>query len=74
MTKRACQCETDWLKRHIEGRLDEREQDRLASHIESCEECRNALDALAGDESFWRDLRDFLARRATIFERCKQTV
>jgi serine/threonine protein kinase/WD40 repeat protein len=61
MTKRACQCETDWLKRHIEGRLDEREQDRLATHIESCEECRNALDALAGDQTFWRDLRDFLA-------------
>jgi serine/threonine protein kinase/WD40 repeat protein len=61
MSKRECQCETDWLKRHIEGRLDEWEQDRLASHIESCEECRNALDALAGDENFWRDVRDFLA-------------
>jgi serine/threonine-protein kinase len=61
MTKRACQCETDWLKRHLEGRLDEREQDRLASHIQSCEECRNALDALAGDQNFWRDLRNFLA-------------
>ena len=62
MTRRACQCQTDWLKRHIEGRLDEREQDALASHIENCEECRNALDALAGDESLWRDLRDFLAQ------------
>jgi serine/threonine protein kinase len=61
MTRRACQCETGWLKRHFEGRLDESEEDKLASHIENCEECRNALDALAGDESFWRDLRDFLA-------------
>lgn len=64
MTRRACQCQTDWLKRHIEGRLDEREQDRLASHIESCEECRNALDALAADESLWRDLRAFLAHES----------
>jgi serine/threonine protein kinase/WD40 repeat protein len=61
MTRRACHCETDWLKRHIEGRLDEREQNRLASHIETCEECRTALDALAGDETFWRDLRELLA-------------
>ena len=74
MSRRACQCETDWLKRHIEGRLDEREQDRLASHIESCEECRNDLDTLAGDETFWRNMRGFLGSRATILERRKETV
>jgi serine/threonine protein kinase len=64
MTNRPCQRETDRLKRHLEGRLDESEQDRLASHIESCEDCRNALDALAGDESLWRDLRNFLVHES----------
>ena len=60
MVDRACECETDRLRRHVEGRLEEDEQELLAAHLERCEQCRSSLEALAGDEDLWRDLRFFL--------------
>ena len=60
MVDRACECETDRLRRHVEGRLGEDEQEMLAAHLERCEQCRGSLDALAGDDGLWRDLRFFL--------------
>ena len=60
MVRRACDCETDRLKRHLEGRLGEVEQEVLAAHLDRCAECRGALDALAGDDRLWSDLRLFL--------------
>ncbi len=60
MVDRACECETDRLRRHVEGRLGEDEQELLAAHLECCEQCRSSLEALAGDEGLWRDLRFFL--------------
>jgi prepilin-type N-terminal cleavage/methylation domain-containing protein len=44
----------------VEGRLEESEQEMLADHLERCEQCRGALDALAGDDRLWSDLRAFL--------------
>ena len=60
MADRACGCETDRLRRHVEGRLGEDEQELLAAHLDRCEECRCSLEALAGDDGLWRDLRFFL--------------
>jgi prepilin-type N-terminal cleavage/methylation domain-containing protein len=60
MVDRVCECETDRLRRHVEGRLGEDEQELLAAHLERCEQCRGSLEALAGDEGLWRDLRFFL--------------
>ena len=60
MVDRACGCETDRLRRHVEGRLGEDEQELLAAHLDRCEQCRGSLDALAGDDGLWRDLRFFL--------------
>ncbi len=37
---RACECETDRLRRHVEGRLGEDEQELLAAHLDRCEQCR----------------------------------
>jgi len=44
----------------VEGQLGEDEQELLAAHLERCEQCRGSLEALAGDEGLWRDLRFFL--------------
>ncbi len=60
MVDRACECETDRLRRHVEGRLGEDEQEVLAAHLDRCEQCRGSLEALAGDDGLWRDLRFFL--------------
>jgi serine/threonine protein kinase len=60
MVDRACECETDRLRRHVEGRLGENEQELLAAHLDRCEQCRDSLEALAGDDRLWRDLRFFL--------------
>ncbi|MFI5455668.1 MAG: DUF1559 domain-containing protein [Isosphaerales bacterium] len=60
MVDRACECETDRLRRHVEGRLGEDEQELLAAHLDRCEQCRGSLEALAGDDGLWRDLRFFL--------------
>jgi eukaryotic-like serine/threonine-protein kinase len=60
MVDRACGCETDRLRRHVEGRLGEDEQELLAAHLDRCEQCRSSLEALAGDDGLWRDLRFFL--------------
>ena len=60
MVDRACGCETARLRRHVEGRLGEDEQEVLAAHLDRCEQCRGSLEALAGDDGLWRDLRFFL--------------
>ena len=60
MLDRACECETDRLRRHVAGRLGEDEQELLAAHLEGCQQCRGSLEALAGDDGLWRDLRYFL--------------
>ena len=63
MVERACNCETDRLRRHVEGRLGEgRRGNAGLAHLEAtrCEQCRGSLDALAGDDRLWRDLRFFL--------------
>ena len=60
MVDRACECETDRLRRHVEGRLGEDEQELLTAHLDRCEQCRGSLEALAGDDRLWHDLRFFL--------------
>jgi eukaryotic-like serine/threonine-protein kinase len=60
MVDHACECETDRLRRHVEGRLGEDEQELLTAHLDRCERCRGSVEALAGDDGLWRDLRFFL--------------
>ena len=42
-------CDEDRLRRHLKGTLAEGEQDELASHLDDCQACRDALDELASD-------------------------
>ncbi len=60
MVDRACECESDRLRRHVEGLLGEDEQELLTAHLDRCAHCRGSLEALAGDDDLWRDLRFFL--------------
>jgi prepilin-type N-terminal cleavage/methylation domain-containing protein/prepilin-type processing-associated H-X9-DG protein len=60
MVARAGECDTDRLWRHVEGRLGDDEQPLLAAHLDRCRECQKALDAIAGGDDLWRDLRLFL--------------
>ncbi len=59
-------CDVIWLRRFLDGLLKEHEQDDLAVHLEVCEGCRLALDAMATDGRLWGTLREFLGGEAEL--------
>ena len=49
MLARAAQCDHDRLRRLLDGDLPEHDEAAVASHVESCESCRQQLESLAAD-------------------------
>lgn len=47
-------CNIDQLVRLVEQELTPDETNRVESHLATCRECQNKLEALAGPESFWK--------------------
>jgi serine/threonine-protein kinase len=47
------------MRELLEGTLPEAEQARLEAHLEGCEACRRAFDAVAAEGRFWDDLRRY---------------
>ena len=60
MVAYAHDCDEDRLRRLLDGQLEQDEQDHLAAHLDACEECRLALDAMATDGRSWKTLREFI--------------
>ncbi len=61
MLARTTQCDHDRLRSLLDGDLSERAEAEVASHVESCETCRQKLQTLAADESWWGETRELLA-------------
>jgi WD40 repeat protein len=61
MVSRPFDCDPNRLRRLLDDRLDDPDQAELADHLESCDDCRRTLDALAAGTRWWTDARDFLA-------------
>ena len=57
-------CDEGRLRRLLDGLLEEDEQDDLVLHLDVCEGCRLALDAMATDGRSWGTLREFLGGAA----------
>ena len=54
-------CDRERLKRLLEGGLSDADQTAVAGHVETCETCREQLDAFAADPSWWRETREMLS-------------
>jgi eukaryotic-like serine/threonine-protein kinase len=65
MVSRPFHCDPEQLRRLLDDRLDEPEQDELAAHLESCPGCRRTLDAMAAGTHWWSAARAFLAPEPT---------
>ena len=54
-------CDCERLKRLLDGGLSDADQTAVAVHVETCETCREQLDAFAADPSWWRETREMLS-------------
>jgi serine/threonine-protein kinase len=61
MAARASHCNQDQLKRLLEGALSAAAADDLTEHVEDCDTCRQQMETLAGDESWWVHAHLFLS-------------
>jgi tRNA A-37 threonylcarbamoyl transferase component Bud32 len=55
MTSRPYECDHDRLRLSLEDRLSEAQQTELAGHLECCQDCRQALEAMAAASRYWGD-------------------
>src|SRR3569623_2134842 len=53
-------CNPKLIGRLLRRELCGEEQATLESHLEVCSTCREMLDAMTADVSWWRETRDFL--------------
>lgn len=56
MTNRSNTCDADRLKQLLADQLPEPLQAEVAEHVAECSECRQYLDSLAGDPSWWSEV------------------
>lgn len=54
-------CDTAQLQRLIDEDLTDAEQASVALHVDTCVMCRQQLERLAGDETWWHQSREFLS-------------
>ena len=66
MVSRPDRCDPDRLGLLLEDRLPEVDQAELAEHLDGCESCRKALDAMAAGGAWWAEARRYLAPAPTV--------
>lgn len=54
-------CDAQWIDRLLAHELSTQQQAALESHLEVCAACRDALDCMTADASWWHEARDFLS-------------
>ncbi|MDB5387861.1 MAG: prkC 10 [Planctomycetaceae bacterium] len=54
-------CDAARLQRLIDDGLSDSEQAELARHLDVCPRCRQQLEGLAADETWWHQTREFLS-------------
>ncbi len=60
MTKATTKCDHRLLRTLVEGGLSTREREEREQHLSTCEECREELKNLAGDDSWWSGVKEYL--------------
>lgn len=60
MTKTNGQCDSRLLRGLVEGGLTTRDRHDREDHLATCEKCREELENLAGDDSWWSGVREYL--------------
>ncbi len=60
MVSHRLRCDPERLKLLLLDRLPRQRQAELARHIETCQSCRERLEALAADPVLWREVGQFL--------------
>lgn len=61
MVARSSHCNPNQLKRLLDGGLTASLADDVTRHLENCADCRQHMETLAGNESWWDDARRFLS-------------
>ena len=54
-------CDPKMIDRLLFHDLSGEEQAALEAHLEVCSTCRETLDGMAAEVSWWREARDFLS-------------
>lgn len=57
-------CDIDRLRRLLTDQLPERQQSEVAEHLVDCAGCRQTLESLAGDQSWWTEVESCLRTHA----------
>ncbi len=53
-------CDVERLEAYLHGRLDERHEREVETHIESCESCRYRMEQYAAEPASWEEATDLL--------------
>ena len=59
MVDRWLDCDPDRLRRFLEETPDDDDRAAVAAHLDDCESCRERLEAMAAEGSWWAELRRF---------------
>jgi len=61
MVSQSKNCNRRRLKQLLDGNLSEDAEHEVARHVETCDACRQQMETLAGEPSWWRETRQFLS-------------
>ncbi|MFT7630005.1 MAG: serine/threonine protein kinase/tetratricopeptide (TPR) repeat protein [Mariniblastus sp.] len=54
------------FNRFLEDKAEPKEEARIIGHIETCKDCQTALEALAGHQQVWSDIKQHLAEGGSL--------
>lgn len=60
MTKTSRQCDHQLLRGLVDGGLSTKDRQDREAHLATCPQCRDELENLAGDESWWSGVKEYL--------------
>ncbi len=61
MSEKQVQCDPQRIEQCLGDSLSDQERTEFESHLESCPDCRQALESSAADVSQWQAAREFLS-------------
>jgi serine/threonine-protein kinase len=61
MVSQSKNCNHRRLKQLLDGTLSQDAEHEVARHVETCDACRQQMETLAGESSWWRETRQFLS-------------
>ena len=68
MSKSAQKCDANLLRQLLHDSLDLQQEERLASHLETCDICRAQLETAAGGNGEWDRISDVLRQEVRLQE------